>query len=168
MLLHLKAIYLYNSRSMAATERGTSSRKYEFFFHNAPPRRHIHSHVDNALGVLFQILSNFHLAVIQVSNEVQRWITKSIKHKVKENLVSCERQARTYSWTSPELGPISSNDLALADAMVKLKVLLLEKILCVETGIKRTTENSRMKGMAFHTYCNLIKCVPSPYKAATG
>jgi hypothetical protein len=25
-----------------------------------------------------------------------------------------------------------------------------------------------MKGMAFHTYCNLIKCVPSPYKAATG
>ena len=161
MLLHLKDIYLYNSRSMATTERGTSSRKYEFFFHNAPPRHHIHSHVDNALGVLFQILSNFHLAVIQVSNEVKRWITKPIKHKKEKYSFLL---LLNKSWTAADLKQRPSTSRCYGE----VESLLLEKILCVDTGIKRTTENSRMKGMAFHTYCNLIKCVPSPYKAATG
>jgi hypothetical protein len=45
--------------------------------------------------------------------------------------------------------------------MVKLKGLLLEKILFVEIA-----QNSRMKGMAFHAYCNLIQVCS--YKTATG
>uniref|UniRef100_A0A0A9DEI5 Uncharacterized protein n=1 Tax=Arundo donax TaxID=35708 RepID=A0A0A9DEI5_ARUDO len=52
---------LYNSGSMAAVERGTSSRKYKFFLHNAPARRHICSHVDHVLGVFFNLLSKFYL-----------------------------------------------------------------------------------------------------------
>jgi len=67
MLLQPEAMYLYNSGSMTAIERGTPSRKCEFFLQNAPSRRHICSNVGNVLGNLCKPISIIHLSVISNS-----------------------------------------------------------------------------------------------------
>ena len=56
---------------MAATERGTSSWKCQLLLHNAPSRCRILSHVGNVTSAAFHLLSSFHLAGTQVSNNLQ-------------------------------------------------------------------------------------------------
>ena len=69
MLSHPEAMYLYNSGSVTAIERGTPSRKCELFLHNAPSRCRNCSNVSNVLGVFCQPLSNDDLSVVQVSHK---------------------------------------------------------------------------------------------------
>ena len=73
MLLQPEAMYLYNSGSMTAIERGTPSRKCEFFLQNAPSRRHICSNVGNVLGNLCKPLSIIHHSVIQLPTGTTQW-----------------------------------------------------------------------------------------------
>jgi len=100
MLSHPEAMYLYNSGSMTAIERGTPSRKCELFLHNAPSRHRRCSNVGNILGVFCQPLSSDHLSVIQVSHKDNSSNLKPTKtlSKSKQKIDSTEhveRQIRT-------------------------------------------------------------------------